>query len=235
MSHLPDTEYGGLEDMKLLFQALTKFLVGLGFVGALLFLPAGGFHYVNGWLFLALLFIPILILGFVLYVKSPELLKKRLNSKEKQQIQKAVVGVSALLFVGGFVIAGLDHRFGWSLVPTWVVILASVILLLSYALYAEVMRENAYLSRTIEVQENQKVVDTGLYGIVRHPMYAATIWIFLSIPVVLGSWWSLLCFLPYVAVIVIRIRNEEAVLSRELTGYEAYQKKVKYRLIPFIW
>ncbi len=221
--------------MKLLFQGLTKFLIGLFFVGGLLFLPAGGFHYQNGWLFLALLFIPILILGAVLYVKAPELLKKRLNSKEKQQTQKAVVGLSALLFLGGFVVAGLDFRFGWSSVPLWVVIVASVVLLLSYALYAEVMRENAYLSRTIEVQENQKVVDTGLYGIVRHPMYAATIWLFLSIPIVLGSWWSLLCFLPYVAVIAIRIRNEEDVLSQELEGYQDYQKKVKYRLIPFIW
>ena len=221
--------------MKLLFQGLTKFLAGLFFAGSLLFLPAGGFHYKNGWLFLALLFIPILILGAVLYVKAPELLKKRLNSKEKQQTQKTVVALSALLFLGGFVVAGLDFRFGWSSVPTWVVIASSVILLISYALYAEVMRENAYLSRTIEVQENQKVVDTGLYGIVRHPMYAATIWLFLSIPIVLGSWWSLLCFLPYVAVIAIRIGNEEDVLSQELEGYKDYQKKVKYRLIPFIW
>lgn len=221
--------------MKLLFSALTKFVIGLLFVGALLFVPAGGFDYLNGWLFLALLFIPILILGVVLYLKAPELLKKRLNSKEKQETQKAVVGVSALLFVGGFAVAGLDHRFGWSYVPSWVVVLASVILLLSYALYAEVMRENAYLSRTIEVQENQKVVDTGLYGMIRHPMYAATIWLFLSIPIVLGSWWSLLCFLPYVAVIVVRIQNEEAVLSRELPGYESYKKKVKYRLFPFVW
>ena len=221
--------------MKLLFQGLTKFLVGFFFVGGLLFIPAGGFHYKNGWLFLALLFIPIFILGVVLYIKAPELLKKRLNSKEKQQTQKAVVGASALLFLAGFVVAGLDYRFSWSFVPSWVVVSASVVLLLSYALYAEVMRENSYLSRTIEVQENQKVVDTGLYGIVRHPMYAATIWLFLSIPVVLGSWWSLLCFLPYVAVIVIRIQNEETVLSRELQGYEDYRKKVKYRLFPFIW
>ncbi len=221
--------------MKLLFQGLTKFLVGLFFVGALIFVPAGGFHYKKGWLFLALLFIPILMLGVVLYIKAPELLKKRLNSKEKQQTQKAVVGASALLFLAGFVVAGLDYRFSWSFVPSWVVVAASVVLLISYALYAEVMRENAYLSRTIEVQENQKVVDTGLYGIVRHPMYAVTIWLFLSIPIVLGSWWSLLCFVPYVAVIVIRIRNEESVLSRELEGYQDYQKKVKYRLLPFVW
>ncbi len=221
--------------MKLLFQGLTKFLIGLFFAGSLLFLPAGGFHYKNGWLFLALLFIPILILGVVLYIKAPELLKKRLNSKEKQQTQKALVILSALLFLGGFVVAGLDFRYSWSSVPAWAVIAASVILLLSYSLYAEVMRENAYLSRTIEVQENQKVVDTGLYGIVRHPMYAATIGLFLSIPIVLGSWWSLLCFLPYILVIAIRIGNEEDVLSRELEGYKDYQKKVKYRLFPFIW
>ncbi len=221
--------------MRLLFQGITKFLVGLCLAGVLLFLPAGGFQYVNGWLFLVLLFVPILLLGIVLYFKAPELLRKRLNSKETQQTQKAVVGISALLFIGGFVVAGLDYRFGWSVVPSWCVILASVVLLISYALYAEVMRENAYLSRTIEVQENQKVIDTGLYGLVRHPMYAATIWLFLAIPVVLGSWWSLLCFLPYVVVIVIRIINEEDVLSRELPGYGEYQKKVKYRLFPFVW
>ncbi len=221
--------------MKLLLQGLTKFLVGLILVGGLIFLPAGDLHYTNGWLFLALLFIPILILGVVLYLKAPELLKKRLNGKEKQQTQKAVVGASALLFLGGFIVAGLDYRFGWSSPPLWVVIVSSAVLLISYAVYAEVMRENAYLSRTIEVQENQTVVDTGLYGIVRHPMYAATIGLFLSIPLVLGSWWSLICFLPYVAVIVVRIKNEEMVLSRELNGYKDYQKKVKYRLIPFIW
>ena len=221
--------------MKLLLRALTKFLMGLLLVGVLLFLPAGGFGYPNGWLFVGLLFLPMLLLGIALFLKAPALLEKRLNAKEEESAQKAVVALSALMFVGGFVVAGLDFRFGWSHVPLWVVVFASVILLASYALYGEVMRENAYLSRTVEVQENQKVVDTGLYGIVRHPMYAVTLWLFLAIPLVLGSWWSLLCFLPYVAVIVLRIRNEERVLEEGLEGYAAYKKRVKYRLIPFIW
>ncbi len=221
--------------MKLLINALIKFIIGLFLVGTLLFLPAGGFGYMNGWLFIGLLFIPMLLLGIVMFVKSPELLEKRLNAKETEKTQKSVVTVSGLMFVVGFVVAGLDYRFGWTNVPPWVVIAASVVLLVSYALYAEVMRENAYLSRTVEVQENQKVVDSGLYGIVRHPMYAVTIWLFLAIPVVLGSWWSLLCFLPYVAVIVVRIQNEEKVLDSGLEGYTDYKKQVKYRLLPFIW
>lgn len=175
--------------MKLLFKALTKFVIGLFLIGALLFLPSGSLGYINGWLFIGLLFVPMLILGIVLFIKAPELLEKRLGAKEKENTQKGVVALSGLLFVGGFVVAGLDFRFGWSHVPTWVVTVASVVLLISYALYAEVMRENAYLSRTVEVQENQKVVDTRLYGIVRHPMYAATVWLFLSISVVLGSLW----------------------------------------------
>ena len=221
--------------MKLALNALTKFIFGLILVGLLLFLPAGSFAYPNGWLFIGLLFVPMLFLGVVLLIKSPKLLEKRLGAKEKENTQKSVVAVSGLLFVVGFVIAGLDYRFGWSNVPTWVVIAASVVLLISYALYAEVMRENAYLSRTIEVQENQKVVDTGLYGIVRHPMYAVTIWLFLAIPIVLGSWWSLMIFLPYVAVIVIRIQNEEKVLEAGLEGYTDYKKRVKYRIIPLVW
>ncbi len=221
--------------MKLLLNVLIKFIMGLLLVGVLLFLPAGGFGYMNGWLFMGLLFIPMLLLGVVLLIKSPKLLEKRLNANEKEKTQRGVVAISGLLFLVGFVIAGLDYRFGWSEMPKWVVITASVILLVSYALYAEVMRENAYLSRTIEVQENQRVVDTGLYGIVRHPMYAVTLWLFLSIPIVLGSWWSLLCFAPYVGVIIVRIINEEKVLQRGLDGYTDYQKKVKYRLIPFIW
>lgn len=221
--------------MKLLFNALIKFTVGLLLVGALLFIPAGGFGYTNGWLFIGLLFIPMLILGAVLLIKAPELLKKRLGAKEEEGTQKGVVAVSGLLFVGGFVVAGLDFRFGWSYVPTWAVIAASAVLLISYALYAEVMRENAYLSRTVEVQENQKVIDTGLYGIVRHPMYAVTVWLFLSIPVVLGSWWALLCFLPYVPVIIVRIINEEKVLEAGLEGYTEYKKRVKYRILPFVW
>ena len=221
--------------MKLFCRALIKFIVGLVAVGTLLFLPAGTFRYPNGWLFIGLLFIPMLFLGAVLLFKAPALLEKRLNVKETEKTQKGVVAASGLLFVIGFLVAGLDFRFGWSHVPSWVVIVASVILLISYALYAEVMRENAYLSRTVEVREGQRVVDTGLYGIVRHPMYAVTVWLFLSIPVVLGSWWSLLCFLPYVAVIVIRIRNEERVLVNGLAGYTDYQKRVKYRLLPFVW
>ena len=225
---------GGTQ-MKLFFNALIKFTVGLLLVGALLFLPAWSFRYINGWLFIGLLFIPMLILGAVLLIRSPALLEKRLNAKEKENTQKGVVAVSGLLFVMGFVVAGLDFRFGWSSVPTAAVIIASVILLVSYALYAEVMRENVYLSRTVELQQDQKVIDTGLYGIVRHPMYAATLWLFLSIPVVLGSWWAVICFVPYIAVIVIRILNEEKVLTASLEGYVEYKKKVRYRLIPFIW
>lgn len=221
--------------MKLLVKALMKFLIGLLLVGVLLFAPAGTFDYINGWLFIGLLFIPMIFLGIVLFIKAPALLEKRLDAKEDENTQKGVVALSGILFIGGFVIAGLDFRFGWSYVPTSVIIVAAVILLISYALYAEVMRENAYLSRTVEVQANQTVVDTGLYGIVRHPMYAVTVWLFLSIPVVLGSWWSLLCFVPYVAIIVVRICNEEKVLEAGLEGYSEYKKRVKYRLMPFIW
>ena len=221
--------------MKLALSALTKFSVGLLFVGLLLFLPAGTFQYFNAWLFIGLLFVPILILGIVLLIRFPDLLQKRLNAKETEHTQKSVVVISGLLFILGFVVAGFDFRFGWSYVPMWTVTLASVVLLISYALYAEVMRENAYLSRTIEVQENQSVVDTGLYGIVRHPMYAVTIWLFLSIPIILGSWWALLCFLPYVAVIIVRIKNEEMVLEQGLKGYSDYKKRVKYRIFPFVW
>ncbi len=224
-----------MQKTKLFLSALTKFLCGLVLVGALLFLPAGSFAFVGGWIFIGLLFIPMLILGAVLLIKSPELLEKRLDAKEKENTQKGVVALSGLLFLAGFIIAGLDYRFGWSHVPTWLVIVASVILLASYALYAEVMRENAYLSRTIEVQEGQKVISTGLYGIVRHPMYAVTIWLFLSIPLVLGSFFSLLCFLPYPIIMAVRILNEEKVLTKGLDGYADYKKKVKYRLIPFIW
>ena len=221
--------------MKLLVNALTKFLSGLFLVGAMLFWPAGGFDYLNGWLFCGLLFVPILILGAVLFVKSPDLLRKRLDSREKEKTQQGVIAWSGLFFFVGFVLAGLDHRFGWSHVPTWLVIAAAAILLISYALYAEVMRENAYLSRKVEVQEGQHVVDTGLYGIVRHPMYAVTLWLFLSIPLVLGSWYALICFAVYPILIVVRLLNEEKVLTEGLEGYAEYKKKVRYRLIPFIW
>lgn len=221
--------------MKLACSALVKFIVGLLLVGALLFLPAGSFGYLNGWLFLGLLFIPMLLLAVVLLWKAPDLLRKRLGAREEEKTQKGVVAISGLLFIAGFVVAGLDFRFGWSKIPWWVVIVASVVLLISYALYAEVMRENAYLSRTIEVQEDQKVVDTGLYGIVRHPMYAVTLWLFFAIPLVLGSWWSLLCFAPYIVVIIVRIHNEEKVLEAGLDGYSEYKKRVKYRIFPLVW
>lgn len=221
--------------MKLLISALVKFIAGLALVCLLLFLPAGSFIYQNGWLFICLLFVPMLILGAVLFFKAPELLQKRLNSKEEQGTQKGVVALSGTLFIAGFVVAGLDFRFGWSYVPSAVVIISSVVLLVSYALYAEVIRENAYLSRTVEVQKDQKVIDTGLYGIVRHPMYAVTVWLFFSIPLVLGSWWSLLCFLPYVATIAVRIKNEEKILETGLDGYAEYKKRVKYRILPFVW
>lgn len=221
--------------MQLLISAASKFVIGILFVGLLLFLPAGSFAYMNAWLFMGLLFIPMLILGVVLFIKSPKLLQKRLDAKEKEDTQKGVVAISGLLFIVGFVVAGLDYRFSWSKVPNWLLILSSAILLISYALYCEVMRENAYLSRKIEVQKGQKVVDTGLYKIVRHPMYAVTLWLFLSIPIVLGSFFSLACFVPYIAVICVRIINEEKVLTQGLEGYEKYKKRVKYRLVPFIW
>ena len=224
-----------MNKIKLLLSTIIKFSFGIIFVGLLLFLPAGTFNYFNAWLFMSLLFIPMFILGIFLFIKSPELLEKRLNAKEKEKTQKGVVGFSAILFLASFLIAGFDYRFDWSVIPMWCVILASVILLVSYGMYAEVMRENIYLSRTIEVQENQKVIDTGLYGIIRHPMYAVTIWLFLAIPIVLGSWWALLCMAPYPFLIAIRILNEEKVLENNLSGYKEYKAKVKYRLVPFIW
>lgn len=221
--------------MKLLLNGILKFLIGLLLVGAFIFLPAGSFNYSGGILFVLLIFTPVFLMGVILFFKAPELLKRRLDGKETEKTQKGVVGFSALIFVGGFIVAGLDFRFSWSYVPKSVVIIASILFLVAYGIYAEVMRENAYLSRTIEVQENQRVVDTGLYGIVRHPMYAATILLFLMIPLILGSWWSLLCFIGYPALIVIRINNEETVLSEQLAGYKEYTEKVKYRLIPFVW
>ncbi len=221
--------------MKLFLEAIVKFTCGLVLVGLLIFLPAGTLSYTYGWLLIGLLFGPMLIAGFVMLYKSPDFLKKRLDAKEKQGTQKGVLAFSGLMFIAGFVVAGLDYRFGWSAMPTWVVIAASVLFLLSYALYAEVMRENAYLSRTIKVEEGQTVVDTGLYGIVRHPMYAVTLLLFLMMPLVLGSWYALIAFAVYPAVIIVRLKDEEDLLTRELPGYEAYKKKVKYRLIPFIW
>lgn len=224
-----------MKKSKLLISALFKFLLGFIFLAGLLFFSAGSLKFWKGWLFLGLLFVPMLILGIFLFVKSPELLEKRLDLKEKEKNQKTVVGLSGLLFLASFLIAGFDFRFGWSFVPLWVLILFSIILLISYALYAEVMRENAFLSRTVKVQENQKIVDSGLYSIVRHPMYAVTIWLFLAIPIVLGSWWALLCMAAYPFLMIVRILNEEKILADELEGYKAYMKKVKWRLIPFVW
>lgn len=221
--------------MKLLINALTKFTCGLLLVGLLIFLPAGTLRYTYGWLLIGLLFGPMLIAGFVMLFKSPDFLAKRLDVKEKQATQKGVVAFSGLMFVAGFVVAGLDFRFGWSQMPLPVTIIASVLFLISYALYAEVMRENAYLSRTIKVEEGQKVVDTGLYGIVRHPMYMATILLFLMMPIVLGSWFALIVFAFYPAIIIVRLKDEEDLLTRELPGYAEYKKKVKYRIIPFLW
>lgn len=221
--------------MKLLINALTKFTFGLLLVGLLIFLPAGTLGYTYGWLLIGLLFGPMLIAGFVMFFQSPDFLAKRLDVKEKQATQKGVVAFSGLMFIAGFVVAGLDFRFGWSRMPLPVTIVASVLFLLAYALYAEVMRENAYLSRTIKVEEGQKVVDTGLYGIVRHPMYMATILLFLMMPLVLGSWYALIVFAFYPAIIIVRLKDEEDLLTRELPGYAEYKKKVKYRIILFIW
>ncbi len=221
--------------MKLFLEAIAKFACGLLLVGLLIFLPAGTLGYTYGWLLIGLLFVPMLIAGFVMLFKSPDFLKKRLDAKEKQGKQKGVVAFSGLMFIAGFVVAGLDYRFGWSDMPTWVTIAASILFLTAYALYAEVMRENAYLSRTIKVEEGQTVVDTGLYGIVRHPMYAVTILLFLMMPMVLGSWYALIAFAFYPVIIIVRLMDEEDLLTRELPGYEAYKQKVKYRIIPFIW
>ncbi len=221
--------------MKLLLSGLTKLIFGIVLIALLLFLPAWTFNYFGAWLLLGVLFVPMLIMGAVMLIKAPSLLEKRLNNKEKEATQRGVVALSALMFLGGFVLSALDFRFGWSYVPMWLTIAAAVIFLAGYGLYAEVMRENAYLSRTVEVQEGQKVIDTGLYGIVRHPMYLATLLMFLPIPLILQSLWGLIPMALYPVVIVIRILNEEKVLTKDLRGYKEYKKKVKYRLIPFIW
>lgn len=221
--------------MKLLTQAIVKLVSGLALCLLLLFAPAGTWNYPGGWLFCGLMFLPMLILGLALCLKAPELLKKRLNMKETQKDQLAVVAASGLLFVLSFLAAGLDFRFGWTYVPGWLKAAAAVLQLASYGLYAEVLRENAYLSRTVEIQENQKVIDTGLYGIVRHPMYTATILMCLAIPLVLGSWVSFLLMLLYPYIIVRRIHGEEAVLEAGLEGYTDYKRRVRWRLIPYIW
>ena len=221
--------------MKLLISALVKFTLGLLMVGLLIFLPAGTLHYPQGWLQIGILFVPMLIAGVVMLIKSPAFLEKRLDAKEKQSAQKGVLAFSGLMFIAGFVVAGLDFRFGWSVMPAWVSVAAAGVFLVAYLLYAEVMRENAYLSRTIRVEEGQQVVDTGLYGIVRHPMYGATILLFMMIPLVLGSWYGLIPFGFYPVIIAVRLKNEEQLLTEELPGYAQYKEKVKYRIIPFIW
>ena len=219
----------------LAWQALAKGVGGLAVMALLLFLPAGSWGYWQAWLFLGLLFVPMTCVATWLLVREPELLAKRLSSKEQEKAQRQVVALSALMFVAGFLLAGFDQRFGWSEMPAWVVAIAAVVMLCGYGLYAEVMRENAFLSRTVEVQENQKVISTGLYGIVRHPMYAATLVLYLAMPIVLGSWVALIPFLAYPLIIARRIRNEEQVLEEGLAGYREYEQQVRYRLIPFIW
>ena len=221
--------------VKLFFSAVSKFILGVLLVGVLIFFPAGTLSYANGWLMMCLLFIPIFLAGIVLMVKNPMLLKSRLGSREKQKDQGAPVRLSALMFLVGFMIAGLGKRFDWYMLPPWVVIVASAVFLLAYLLYAEVLRENTYLSRIIEVQKGQKVISSGLYGIVRHPMYLATLLMFLPMPLILGSFWGLIPFTLYPIVTVIRILNEEKVLTDGLEGYAEYKTKVKYRLFPLVW
>lgn len=221
--------------IKLFISAIAKFTLGVVLVGLLLFLPAGTLSFFNGWLFMGILFIPMFCAGIVMMIKNPDLLKKRLNAKEKLKEQSLVVKLSGLMFLAGFVVAGLGVRFDWYVLPRSAVIVGAVVFLAAYVLYAEVLRENTYLSRTIEVQENQKVIDTGLYGIVRHPMYSVTLLLFLSMPIVLGSVYSFLIFLAYPLIIAKRIKSEEEFLEKELSGYREYKQKVKYRLIPFVW
>ena len=220
---------------KLFFQAIAKFTLGVVLIGALIFLPTGTLNYPNGWLLMGILFVPMFCAGLVMMAKNPYLLEKRLDAREKEAEQSLVVKLSGLMFLAGFLLAGLDFRFGWLSLPGWVSIVATVLFLLSYVMYAEVLRENTFLSRTIEVQENQTVVDTGLYGIVRHPMYSATLILFLSMPLVLGSLISFVVFLAYPLIIAKRIRNEEQVLEAGLPGYKEYKQKVRWRLIPYIW
>ena len=221
--------------IKIFIQAITKFIFGIILIGLLIFLPAGTLSFFDGWLFIGILFVPMLLAGVVMMIKNPDLLKSRLNAKEKQRDQSFVIKLSGLMFLAGFIVAGLDFRFEWFTLPKGVVIGASAVFVAAYILYAEVLRENTYLSRTVEVQENQKVIDTGLYGIVRHPMYSATLLLFLSMPLVLGSVYSFLIFLAYPLIITKRIKGEEEFLEKELDGYREYKQKVRYRLIPFVW
>ena len=221
--------------MQLFLQAITKLILGIILMGVLIFIPAGTIYFPNGWLLMAVLFVPMFIAGIFMMFKTPELLKRRLNAKEQQKEQKLVVKLSGIMFIFGFIVSGLDFRLGWSSLPKSVVITAAAIFLLAYIMYAEVIRENMYLSRTIEVRENQKVVDTGLYGVVRHPMYTASIFLFLSMPIILGSVYAFFIFLAYPFIIVKRIKYEEEFLEKELDGYSDYKQKVKYIFIPFVW
>lgn len=220
---------------QLFIQAITKYIAGVLLVGALIFLPAGTLSFRNGWILMAILFVPMFLAGLVMMKKNPDLLRKRLDAREKESEQKEVVALSGLMFLAAFILAGLNYRFKWMALPDIVVYIGAVVFLLSYLLYAEVLRENAYLSRTIEVQEDQKVIDTGLYGIVRHPMYMATVFLFLSMPLVLGSLISFVVMLGYIPIIAKRIRNEEEVLEEGLKGYKEYKQKVRYKVIPYIW
>ena len=222
-------------DTKLFLQALSKFLIGLIIICMLLFIPAGTLNYPNGWLFIALLFIPMFIAGIIMFIMAPDLLRRRLNAKEEEEEQKLVLLLSGIMFLLAFILAGLNFRFGWFKLPAIAIIMASIIFLIAYAMYAEVLRENEYLSRTVEVSENQKVVDTGLYGLVRHPMYTSTIFLFLSMPLVLDSILSFIVMLIYPTIIIFRIRNEEKVLENDLDGYKEYKEKVKYKLFPYLW
>lgn len=220
---------------QLFIQAICKYIFGLVLIALLLFLPAGTLQYWNGWVFIGILFIPMLIAGIIMMMKSPELLKKRVNAKENEEEQKVVLAMSGIMFISAFVVAGLNFRFHWLIMPDTIVYIAALLFLLGYLMYAEVLRENVYLSRTVEVQEEQKVIDTGLYGIVRHPMYSSTFILFLSMGLVLGSPLSFVILLFYIPIIAKRIKNEEVVLTNGLEGYENYKKKVKYKVIPFIW
>lgn len=221
--------------IKLFIRAIGKFIIGLLLFGVLLFVPAGTVKYPNGWLMIAVLFIPMFIAGIVLVFRNPELLKKRLNAKEDEQEQKTVVALSGVMFLAAFIVAGLNFRFKWLVLPKWAVILGTVVFVLAYVMYAEVLRENTYLSRTVEVQENQKVIDTGLYGIVRHPMYSSTLFLFLSMGIILGSPISFVILLFYIPIIAKRMKNEEKVLEEGLEGYAEYKKRVTYKVIPYIW
>lgn len=221
--------------LKLFFQAIIKYLLGIVIVGLLIFLPAGTYKYIYGWLFMGVLFIPMFIAGIIMMIKNPALLEKRLDAKETRNKQSIIIKLSGLMFITGFIVAGLDYRYKWLGIPSIIPYIAAGVLLFAYILWAEVLRENTYLSRTIKVEQNQKVIDKGLYGIIRHPMYTATILLFLSMPLVLGSLISFFIFLIYPVIIIIRIIDEEKVLEKELDGYIEYKKRVKYRLIPFIW